>query len=139
MGHPRADEIVAAVRACVGTRFRPQGRLPGVGLDCAGLALVAAQAARFSIEAPRNYCLRSSNLVALIGKALRDARCTRLPAGEQQAGDLLWLETAPGLPHLAVVTGVHAVHAHLGVGRVIEAPLDPKWAVMSTFRFLVEE
>jgi cell wall-associated NlpC family hydrolase len=39
-----AAEIIAAARACLGTPFRHQGRLPGIGLDCAGVALHVAQA-----------------------------------------------------------------------------------------------
>lgn len=34
---PTRAEIVATARACVDTPFRHQGRLLGVGLDCAGL------------------------------------------------------------------------------------------------------
>ena len=35
-----ADDIVNAARECVGTPFRHQGRVLGVGLDCAGLVLM---------------------------------------------------------------------------------------------------
>ena len=44
--HSRHAAIVAAVRACVGTRFRAQGRCPGIALDCVGVALVAAARSR---------------------------------------------------------------------------------------------
>jgi hypothetical protein len=37
--------IVQHVRTCKGTPFQHQGRLPGVGLDCIGLAIEAAKAA----------------------------------------------------------------------------------------------
>jgi len=39
-----ADEILAAARACLGTPFLHQGRIPGVALDCAGLVVAVAQA-----------------------------------------------------------------------------------------------
>ena len=33
--------MIAAARACLGTPFHHQGRMPGVGLDCIGLVIVA--------------------------------------------------------------------------------------------------
>ncbi len=37
-------EIARAVRACLNTEWMHQGRRPGLGLDCIGLALIAARA-----------------------------------------------------------------------------------------------
>ncbi|MBK8745664.1 MAG: peptidase P60, partial [Propionivibrio sp.] len=36
--------ILAAARACIGTPFVHQGRIPGLALDCAGLVVAVAQA-----------------------------------------------------------------------------------------------
>ena len=41
----RRAAAIAAARAGLGTRFRAQGRLIGVGLDCVGVALLAAAGA----------------------------------------------------------------------------------------------
>ena len=46
------QKIVAAARACIGTPFRPQGRLPGVGLDCIGLAAWAVRAVGIEVDVP---------------------------------------------------------------------------------------
>lgn len=40
----RRRAMVAAARACKGTPWQHQGRIPGIGLDCIGLALAAADA-----------------------------------------------------------------------------------------------
>lgn len=37
------DDIVAAARGYLGTPFHHRGRLPGVGLDCAGILVCAAR------------------------------------------------------------------------------------------------
>jgi hypothetical protein len=65
--HPQSQAIVAAVRACIGTRFRSQGRVPGLALDCVGVALVAAQAAGEHINLTGDYLWRSSAKVG-VGK-----------------------------------------------------------------------
>src|SRR3546814_6225898 len=51
------DKIASAARACIGTPFRPQGRLAGVGLDCIGLAAVAVRAGGTDVEPPSDYDL----------------------------------------------------------------------------------
>lgn len=137
MPHPRAFEIISAARACVGTRFRPQGRLPGTGLDCAGLILAAAHAINFPIDAPRDYSLRCDGLTRMAEAAL--ARCLTLQPGEHRPGDLLLLETAPGLPHLAIASEAGIIHAHAGLGRVVEAPLPAEWPITRVYRFEAAE
>jgi cell wall-associated NlpC family hydrolase len=38
-----AHNMVLAARECLGTPFQHQGRVPGVGLDCVGVAIYAAR------------------------------------------------------------------------------------------------
>lgn len=38
-----ADDIVAAARALLDTPFHHQGRLPGVGVDCAGVVIIVGR------------------------------------------------------------------------------------------------
>lgn len=38
-----ADDVVGAARALLGTAFHHQARLPGVGLDCAGVVVVVGR------------------------------------------------------------------------------------------------
>lgn len=129
--HSRHAAIVVAVRAGVGTRFRPQGRLAGVALDCVGVALIAAETAGCRVTATP-YALGGDN----------EARLDAAVAGiggtlviEPQAGDLLVLAPGAGRRHLAIVTPGGIVHAHAGLGRVVEGPLDPAWAVVAAWRF----
>jgi cell wall-associated NlpC family hydrolase len=44
VSHPQAPQIVAYARALLGTRYVPQARLPGVGIDCAGVPIVVGRA-----------------------------------------------------------------------------------------------
>ena len=45
-------DIIAIARACLGTPFRHQGRIPGVALDCAGLVVAVAAAPRCRLPGP---------------------------------------------------------------------------------------
>ncbi|GGD98810.1 hypothetical protein GCM10011529_01160 [Polymorphobacter glacialis] len=122
--------VVAAVRACVGTRFRPQGRTPRLALDCVGVVLVGAAAAGLKPDVP-TYALGGDH-EAEVEDVLAAAGCVRVVAPE--AGDVLVLAPAPNRRHLAVVTPAGVVHAHAGIGRVVEGPLDPEWIIIGAWR-----
>ena len=129
--HRQSAGIVAAARGCIGTRFRAQGRNPGVALDCVGVALVAAEAAGCAITVPR-YALGGDH-EARLDAALAPLGGTRIDS--PKPGDLLVLAPVTGRRHLAVVTPCGVVHAHAGIGRVVEGPLDPAWCLVAAWRF----
>ncbi len=128
--HSRAPAIVLAARACIGTRFRPQGRIPGVGLDCIGVALVAAAAAGTPFDVP-GYTLDGDDQRRL--DSVIAGRCRTVTVAS--AGDIIVAAPAAGRRHLVVVTGRGVVHAHAGLRRVVEGPLDPGWQVIARWRF----
>ena len=129
--HGQSDAIVAAVGGCVGTRFRPQGRRGGIALDCVGVALVAAEAAGIRVAVPP-YSLGGDH-EARLDAAISALGCTVVSV--PQPGDLLVLAPAAGRRHLAVVTPRGIVHAHAGLRRVVEGPLDPAWGLIAAWRF----
>jgi hypothetical protein len=129
--HRRSSAIVAAVGDCVGTRFRPQGRRAGIALDCVGVALIAAEAAGRRAAVPP-YVLAGDH-EARLDAAVAALGCTVVVVPEP--GDLLVLAPAAGRRHLAIVTPRGIIHAHAGLGRVVEGPLDPAWALIAVWRF----
>ena len=129
--HPHSEAIVAAVRACVGTRFRVQGRAVGAGLDCVGVALIAARAAKCEVIVPA-YDL-SGDHEKRLDAAVAALDCTIVERA--QPGDLLVLAPAAARRHLAIVTDHGVVHAHAGLRRVVEGPRDPAWALIGAWRF----
>lgn len=46
----KREDVVRLARSCLGTPFRHQGRLPGHGLDCAGLVIYLSNALELSTE-----------------------------------------------------------------------------------------
>ncbi len=127
----RQSIIVATARACIGTPFRSQGRAPGRALDCVGVALVAAAAAA-PVGAIPPYAIRGDH-GAIVETTLAAIGCT--PVDTAAPGDLLVIAPALRQRHLAIVTPLGIVHAHAGLGRVVEGPLDPGWVIIGAWRF----
>jgi lipoprotein Spr len=117
---------VAAARAGVGTRFRPQGRVAGLGLDCIGVALLAAAGAGVSVGRVPAYALSGDHAALLAGTlALLGCRRVRRP----RPGDLIEYALAPAHRHLAVISETGIIHAHAGLGRVVEGPAPADWPI----------
>ena len=115
---------MAAARAGVGTRFRAQGRHVGLGLDCIGVALLAAAGARVMLPAVPAYAL-SGDHERLLADSLTALGCRRVRSA--RPGDLIEYCLAPGHRHLAVLSETGIIHAHAGLGRVVEAPPPAEW------------
>ncbi|HEY0625482.1 MAG TPA: peptidoglycan endopeptidase [Allosphingosinicella sp.] len=123
----RGDAVAARARRLVGVRFRPQGRGRETGLDCVGLV-----AAALRVRCVRSdYALRGGSLDELEA-ALRTARLTRIDV--VRPGDVLVLKAGPGQLHLAVATEGGFVHAHAGLGKVVETPGAPEWPLLGIWR-----
>lgn len=122
----RADAIVARARACVGVRFRAQGR-GREGLDCIGLV-----AAALGVEQVRaDYALRGGSANELAGE-LRAAGLR--PADKPCPGDVLVMRAGPGQLHLGIWTGGGLIHADAGLRRVVERPGEPPWPIVERWR-----
>lgn len=125
----RTGEAAArAALACVGARFRPQGRDPDYGLDCVGVA-----GAAYGIDAPGDYAPRGGDPAAVAAR-IEAMGLARLRANDARPGDLLLIEAGPAQLHLAVWTGRSVVQAHAGLRRVVETPGWPAAPVLAVFR-----
>lgn len=123
--------IVAAVRTCTGTRFRAQGRVPGLALDCVGVVLVAARAAGMDDVQVPAYALGGDH--GDVGRFLLANGCKSV--AQALPGDVLVLAPGGWQRHFGVVTPAGIVHAHAGLGRIVEGPIDSGWAVVGAARF----
>lgn len=123
-GHPLAAELIAAARAMLGVRFRPQGRGAG-GVDCLGLVLCAGAAVGLRLP-PLTFPLRGAGLADAWAE-LRRAGC--LQVENALPGDVLLGAPATRQVHLAFRSERGTIEAHAGIGRVVERPLagDETW------------
>lgn len=129
------EEIAAAARACVGTPFRLQGRVPGVGLDCVGLVVWVGRSLGLIDHDETGYGLTGSG--GRLEAGLARAGLVQVSAEEFAVGDVLLFDMGRGLLHVAVRSEHGIIHAHRGLGRVVEHRLDGEWraALAAAWRF----
>ncbi|HMG48152.1 MAG TPA: NlpC/P60 family protein [Allosphingosinicella sp.] len=121
-----AEEIVAAGRALIGARFRPQGRSP-TELDCVGLVALALEVERV----PRDYALRGGSAARLSEEL---AKAGLRPAESARAGDVLVMRAGSAQLHLGIFTGAGLIHGDAGLRRVVERPGAIPWPIASIWR-----
>jgi cell wall-associated NlpC family hydrolase len=132
-----ADEILAAARQCLGTPFRHQGRLLGVGLDCAGVAIHVARQIGVGHLDVSGY-----GRTPVDGQLERSLDTPALPGARRKGrraapGDLLLMRFAGDPQHLAITTGDTLIHAYESVGQCCEHRLSSMWAarIVRVYRF----
>lgn len=131
--------VVAAARGWIGTPYRHQASLKGIGCDCLGLVRgVWRETVGPEPEAPPPYApdwAEAGGAEALLGAAGR--HLLRLDAPEP--GCVLLFRWRAGLPakHCAILASpASMVHAHDGAA-VAEVALTPWWTrhLAGAFRF----
>ena len=130
---PTRSEISAAALALVGTPFHAQGRAPGVGLDCIGVAVCVARACGIPVVDRVAYPMRpNGELQGELESRLRRVR------GEPQEGDILLMAFDKEPHHVAIlVDGGRIVHAHLKARRCVVQPHTDYWkgVTRAAYRF----
>ncbi len=123
--------VVAAARRWIGTPYRHQASLLGVGCDCLGLVrgvwreTIGDEPEQVAPYAPD--WAESAGAETLLQAARR--HFLPIPGAQFQAGDLLAFRFRDHLPatHLGVATSAtHMVHAHSGAG-VAEVAIGAHW------------
>jgi cell wall-associated NlpC family hydrolase len=119
--------IVAAARACIGTPFAHQGRVVGVGLDCAGVAVHAVRAAGFDVLDVAGYG-RTPNKGHLAAAMDAQPMLERIHSiSDRAAGDILLMRFLGEPQHVGICTGDGIVHAYEAVGGCCEHRICSKW------------
>jgi NlpC/P60 family putative phage cell wall peptidase len=131
--------IVAEARAWIGTPYRHQASLKGVGCDCLGLvrgvwrAVMGAEPERAPPYAPDwAEAAGRETLTEAAGRHM-----TRVPLNEFAPGDVLLFRWRAEMPakHAAIVTGSDKmVHAHDGAA-VAEVAIAPWWRRRLAYAF----
>ncbi len=133
------SSIVAEARSWIGTPYRHQGSLKGVGCDCLGLVrgvwrgVIGAEPERAPPYA-RDWAEASGD--EAFARAAR-AHLVEIDPVQFLPGDVLLFRYAPRYPakHAAIVTELEAmIHAHDGA-RVCEVAVAPWWRRRLAFAF----
>jgi len=122
----RREEIVREAREWIGTPYHHQGRVKGVGCDCAGLIIGIAHSLGISTFDYRHYSRQpdASVLLSLCDEYLDrvDSLDAALP------GDVLIFLIRRQPIHMGILTEKGTViHVWPSVGKVVEHILDEKW------------
>lgn len=130
-----AARVVAAALAMVGAPFRLHGRMPEHGVDCVGLVQLAYRQAGHRANAPLAYGLRSGN-DGHAGRWLAEAGLRSVDDTGQ--GDVVLVRPGPLQLHLMIAVPDGHVHAHAGIGQVVETPGEAPWPVIGRWRAIQE-
>lgn len=116
--------IIETARQWIGTPFKHQGRVRGVGVDCAGLAIGISKDLGLPVIDESGYA-RSPKDNAM--RVLIEQQCDAITKIE--IGALLFMPHS-GTLHLAIVSQldpIYIIHAYQPAGKVVEHRLDSKW------------
>jgi hypothetical protein len=126
--------IAERAMTLLGAPFRMHGRSLDTGLDCVGVAAGCLFEAGHRFEIPTDYRLRG-DFEARAQAFFAGSRFQNVDDGSWIAGDILLLRPGPRQLHFAVLAHVGAVHAHVGLGRVVLTPLPLPYGNISQWRF----
>lgn len=122
-----ADDIVAAARACLDTPFQHQGRLIGVGMDCAGVAIHALHTSGGNPVDVTGYGeTPNKGALQFALESQPDLEVAAFPA-TPRAGDVLLFRFLNEPQHVGICTGTGVIHAYSSVGKCVEHDLCSKW------------
>lgn len=133
------DEIVREARACLGTRFRHQGRMRAQGLDCVGLLVWVAQRFGLNVKDCADYDRRPAH--GLLELHLENSRLKPIPLDEMDHGDIALFCFFGPPQHVAVMAkrdrDLNMIHAYLAARKVVEHRMDDVWRnrLIKAYRF----
>ena len=126
--------IAACAYALLDVPFRLHGRTVESGLDCVGVVAHCLSETGYDLEPPTNYRVRG-DFEERISAFFEAGKFEAVEDSLLVSGDILLLRPGPRQIHLAVVTPKGAVHAHMGLGRVVLTPLPLSWPLIGQWRF----
>lgn len=130
----KAQRVIAAARACLGTPFHHQGRAPKAGLDCIGLIVIALQSIGIVVRDRLDYGVRPDGISLLA--ALKEHGAEKV--SEIEAGDILLFRFDHQPQHVALATeGDKMIHSFAPAGGVVETGIGFYWRnrLVGSYRF----
>jgi NlpC/P60 family putative phage cell wall peptidase len=117
-------EFLAELRTWIGTPYRHQGRLKGIGVDCVGLVIGAARECGIADVQVTGYDRRPDG--TLLSRMLEHV--SPVAFNEAQPGDVLLFQFATVAMHIGVLSAPDMlIHAYMPNRKVVEHRLDDAW------------
>lgn len=127
------DDFIAAALAMKDVPYLHQGRRADLGVDCVGLAVVAASAVGIEIADSKSYARRPTGASLIDGLTKNSKMIFEAP----RPGDLLVFVLGKNPQHVAIFLGNgRMVHSHSSAGKVVEHDYEATWQRrhVATFR-----
>jgi NlpC/P60 family putative phage cell wall peptidase len=124
------SDIVAAARLWLGTRFRHQASLRGIGTDCIGLIVGVARELGIPEAAAFDACADISGYGREPDPAMLLRACSTFlaPCASAMPGDILLLRFKLDPQHFAIMSAPgYMIHAYAQARRVVENRIDDLW------------
>jgi NlpC/P60 family putative phage cell wall peptidase len=136
---PTKDEIVAAARGWIGTPYRHQGQLKGVGCDCLGMILGVWREVGGGFEGsvpPYTPDWAEANGRETLAEGFR-AHLMEIDPGEAEAGDVVLFRWRTHLPakHAAILTARDRMVHSQQHAAVTEVPVSDWWRRRMAYAF----
>ena len=127
--------LAQAAESLLGCPFRLHGRDGKIGIDCVGLVWAALAAIGRSIDLPADYSLRNLRIDRHLAKVdfsgFAEISNLALP------GDIVLLRISAAQFHLGIIARSGGlIHAHVGLGRVVETPAPLPWPAQRSWRLI---
>ena len=132
MKHLAGGEIAAHAMSQIGTPFRLHGRIPGVALDCVGLAAFAIGAK----DVPRTYSLKGVKCDYILSYMDSIGLLSLVPAARICDGDVAIVACSPRQFHLMIRAADGWVHSHAGLRSVVHTPGASPWPIVAMRRMI---
>jgi cell wall-associated NlpC family hydrolase len=128
------QQIVDEARTMLGTPWKHTGRIPGVGIDCAGLLSLTFQNLGVPVADNITYSLNDEfrTLLAEIRKYSDEIE------GDPQLGDVLVFSGRTMWNHCGIYTGNNRlIHAYSSpsIMKVVEHSINSEWPLVRIYRY----
>lgn len=119
-------QIVPIARTYLGTPYHHEGGVKGVGVDCARLLACVFEECGGQVGVRASGLPKVGDVFEIMCGEIEQV-CELVEGLEYQPNDVLVFRT-PAMPnHVALCTGETMIHAHSGVGWVVEEPISEIW------------
>ena len=120
-------ELVEEARTWIGTPFKHQGRVKGVGVDCYGLIIEVSRHFGLTTFKSGGYGRRPKP--SLMWAALRE-HMVEVPISDLTTGSILFMAFKKQPMHLAFYDNGKIIHSFSVAGRVVTHRLSEDWKSM---------
>lgn len=121
---PTKTEIVQEAKTWIGTPFKHQGRVKGLGVDCVGLIIGIAHAFHLT---DFDYAAYSHAPDGITMQKLLNQHLHAIPIHTAKAGDIVLMRFDAQPQHVGILSDYGLIHAYAQVRRCVEHRLDAVW------------